>query len=39
LPDDEEARITAKRYVDGRDLELWQDARLVARIGQSQENG
>jgi hypothetical protein len=30
--DDDEAVKTAKRYVDGQELELWRDSRLVARF-------
>ena len=34
--DDAEARTIAHQYVDGRALELWQDARLVARLEPSE---
>jgi hypothetical protein len=30
--DDAEARAQARQYVDGRAVELWQDARLFLRL-------
>jgi hypothetical protein len=29
---DEEARQTAKQYIDGKDIELWDGERMVAKI-------
>jgi hypothetical protein len=31
-PDDNSAKESASQWVDGRDVELWQHARLVAKF-------
>jgi hypothetical protein len=33
---DADATVWAKQFVDGRDIELWNGARLVSKIGHSQ---
>jgi hypothetical protein len=37
-PDDDSARESAKAMLDGADLEVWQEKRLVARL-KSNESG
>jgi hypothetical protein len=32
---DDEARETAKQYLDGRDLELWSGVKLIARLSRT----
>jgi hypothetical protein len=38
-PDDEAAKEYAKQFVDGHDIELWQQDRKVAKFDPNQGNG